>query len=128
MSALSPQTRTCPPASARMSGNSRNASGFPGKPMASCVCTHAAYRKEKRRWPRRRRTRTDACSPARRWFPRRTANADPRDGVAVLLGGKHYVMQKTETERLAAAGVEFVYLFDHDLPDGRNIIMTVPVN
>lgn len=54
--------------------------------------------------------------------------ADPRDGVGVLLGGKHYVMQKTEAERLAAAGVEFAYLFDHDLPDGRNIIMTVPVN
>ena len=54
--------------------------------------------------------------------------ADPRDGVAVLLGGKHYVMQKTEAERLAAVGVAFAYLFDHDLPDGRNIIMTVPVN
>lgn len=54
--------------------------------------------------------------------------ADPRDGVAVLLGGKHYVMQKSEAERLAADGVEFAYLFDHDLPDGRNIIMTVPVN
>ena len=54
--------------------------------------------------------------------------ADPRDGVAVLLCGKHYVMQKAEAERLAAAGVEFAYLFDHDLPDGRNIIMTVPVN
>ena len=54
--------------------------------------------------------------------------ADPRDGVAVLLGGKHYVMQKTEAERLAAAGVEFAYLHDYDLPDGRNIIMTVPVN
>lgn len=54
--------------------------------------------------------------------------ADPRDGVAVTLGGKHYVMQKAEAERLAAAGVEFAYLFDHDLPDGRNIIMTVPVN
>ena len=54
--------------------------------------------------------------------------ADPRDGEAVLLGGKHYVMQKAEAERLAADGVEFAYLFDHDLPDGRNIIMTVPVN
>ena len=54
--------------------------------------------------------------------------ADPRDGVAVLLGGEHYVMHKTEAERLAAAGVEFAYLFDHDLQDGRNIIMTVPVN
>ena len=54
--------------------------------------------------------------------------ADPRDGVAVLLGGKHYVMQKSEAERLAADGVAFAYLFDHDLPDGRNILMTVPVN
>ncbi len=54
--------------------------------------------------------------------------ADPRDGVAVLLDGQHYVMQKSEAERLAAAGIEFAYLFDHDLPDGRNIIVTVPVN
>ena len=54
--------------------------------------------------------------------------ADPRDGVAVLLGSKHYVMQKSEAERLAAAGVAFAYLHDYDLPDGRNIIMIVPVN
>ena len=54
--------------------------------------------------------------------------ADPRDGVAVLLGCKHYVMQKAEAERLETEGVEFAYLFDHDLPDGRNVIVTVPVN
>ena len=53
---------------------------------------------------------------------------DPRDGVAVLLDRKHYVMQKAEAERLEAEGVEFAYLFDPDLPDGRNSIITVPVN
>ncbi len=54
--------------------------------------------------------------------------ADPRDGVAVLLDGKHYVMQKSEAERLAAAGVEFAYLHDHEMPDGTFRIITVPVN
>ncbi len=54
--------------------------------------------------------------------------ADPRDGVAVLLGEKRYVMQETEAERLAAAGVEFAYLIDHEMPDGSNRIVTVPVN
>lgn len=54
--------------------------------------------------------------------------ADPRDGVAVLLGGKHYVMQKAEAERLAAEGVEFAYLFDHEMPDGEFRIITVPIN
>ncbi|GIK15672.1 MAG: hypothetical protein BroJett003_06360 [Planctomycetota bacterium] len=54
--------------------------------------------------------------------------ADPRDGVAVLLGGKHYVMQESEADRLAAAGVEFAYLCDHEMPDGTFRIVTVPVN
>jgi hypothetical protein len=49
-------------------------------------------------------------------------------GKAVLLGGKHYVMDKREAERLAAAGVEFAYLCDHDMPDGTQRIVTVPVN
>lgn len=49
-------------------------------------------------------------------------------GEAVYVGGKYYTMEKAEAERLAAAGVEFAYLFDHDLPDGRNVIITVPVN
>jgi len=49
-------------------------------------------------------------------------------GEAVHVGGKYYVMEKAEAERLAAGGVEFAYLFDHDLPDGRNVIVTVPVN
>lgn len=46
----------------------------------------------------------------------------------IRLGGKAYVTTKAEADRLAAAGVEFAYVFDHDRPDGRNVIMTVPVN
>lgn len=46
----------------------------------------------------------------------------------IQLGGKAYLTTKAEADRLAAAGVEFAYAFDHDLPDGRNVIMTVPVN
>lgn len=49
-------------------------------------------------------------------------------GKTVRLGGRHYVIERDEAERLAAEGVEFAYLFDHDLPDGRNIIVSVPVN
>lgn len=49
-------------------------------------------------------------------------------GKAVLLDGRHYVMEPAEAERLETAGVEFAYLFDYDRPDGRSIIMTVPVN
>ena len=49
-------------------------------------------------------------------------------GEAVLLSGKHYMMERDEAERLAAARVEFAYLFDHELPDGAHRIVTVPVN
>ena len=56
------------------------------------------------------------------------ANADPRFDTALLLDGKPYAMAKREAERLESAGVEFAYLFDHELPDGRSVIMTVPVN
>jgi len=44
-------------------------------------------------------------------------------GDAIRLGGKYYAIFKAETDRLAAAGVEFAYVCDHD---GR--IVTVPVN
>jgi len=53
--------------------------------------------------------------------------ADGR-GVAVLLDGKNFVMDRAEAERLAAAGVEFAYLHDHQMPDGEYRIITVPVN
>ncbi|GMU38250.1 MAG: hypothetical protein KJ057_09720 [Phycisphaerae bacterium] len=46
----------------------------------------------------------------------------------IALDGKYYVVKKAEADRLAEAGLEFAYVFDHDLPDGRNVILTVPVN
>ena len=49
-------------------------------------------------------------------------------GVAVLLDGKTYVMDRAEADRLAAAGVEFAYLHDYEMPDGEHRIVTVPVN
>jgi len=54
-------------------------------------------------------------------------NADGR-GVAILLDGKNLVVDQADADRLAAAGVEFAYLCDHEMPDGTHRIMTVPVN
>ena len=54
-------------------------------------------------------------------------NAGGQD-KAVLLDGKNLVMAQSEADRLAAAGVEFAYLCDHEMPDGTHRIMTVPVN
>ena len=44
------------------------------------------------------------------------------------IGGKYIVTTKAEADRIAAAGIEFAYVFDHDMPDGTSRIMTVPVN
>ena len=49
-------------------------------------------------------------------------------GHAVLLDRQHYVMEQAAADRLAAAGVEFAYLYDHEMPDGQRRIVTVPVN
>lgn len=49
-------------------------------------------------------------------------------GEAVLLDGQHYAMERDEAECLAAAGIEFAYLCDHEMPDGSHRIVTVPVN
>ena len=46
----------------------------------------------------------------------------------ISLGGKYYVTRKAEAERLAAAGVEFAYWLLHDMPDGTERVVTVPVN
>ena len=54
-------------------------------------------------------------------------NASGR-GKAILLGGRHYVMEQPEIDRLAAAGVGFAYLTVHERPDGTELVMTVPVN
>lgn len=47
-------------------------------------------------------------------------------GCAVLLDGRHYVMERTEAERLAAAGVEFAYSHVHEV-HGKERIITVPI-
>jgi len=49
-------------------------------------------------------------------------------GKVIRLDGKNYVVEQGEADRLAAAGVEFAYLHDHQMPDGAYRIVTVPVN
>ena len=49
-------------------------------------------------------------------------------GEAVLIDGKPMVVPQSDCDRLAAAGVSFAYLCDHEMPDGSFRIMTVPVN
>jgi len=49
-------------------------------------------------------------------------------GVAVLVDGRNFVVERHEADRLATAGVEFAYLCDHEMPDGEHRIVTVPVN
>jgi hypothetical protein len=49
-------------------------------------------------------------------------------GRAVTLDGKNFVMEQDEVDRLEIAGVEFAYLFAHEMPDGQHRIITVPVN
>ncbi|MEK6676865.1 MAG: hypothetical protein AABZ47_14570 [Planctomycetota bacterium] len=49
-------------------------------------------------------------------------------GVAILLDGKNYVMDRAEVERIEVAGVEFAYLNDYEMPNGEHRIITVPVN
>jgi hypothetical protein len=52
---------------------------------------------------------------------------DNRRGTAILLDGPK-VVDQDDVDRLDAAGVEFAYLYDHEMPDGSNRIVTVPVN
>ena len=54
-------------------------------------------------------------------------NASGR-GVAILANARHLVVEQKEADRLAAAGAEFAYLVDHEMPDGSDRIMTIPVN
>ena len=49
-------------------------------------------------------------------------------GEAILLDGRNFVMTNNEAVRVAAAGVEFAYLVQHEMPDGEYRIMTMPVN
>ena len=49
-------------------------------------------------------------------------------GEAILLNGKPMVVPQADCDRLEAAGVEFAYLHNHEMPDGSYCIVTVPVN
>ena len=49
-------------------------------------------------------------------------------GSAIRLDRMNYVVERAEADRLGAAGVEFAYLHDHQMPDGEHRIITVPVN
>ena len=49
-------------------------------------------------------------------------------GHAIQVEGQYLVVEKTEADRLAEAGVEFAYLIDHEMPDGTSRLMTIPVN
>ena len=53
--------------------------------------------------------------------------ADGR-GVGLPVDGKNLVVDQAEADRLAAAGVEFAYLCDHEMPNGEHRIVTIPVN
>ena len=50
------------------------------------------------------------------------------DGVAIRLRGRPLVVLQEDADRLNAAGVEFAYLHDHEMPDGTHRVVTVPVN
>jgi hypothetical protein len=82
--------------------------------------------------PKTTKNRIDACEFKAIEFPIageaiQWTNASGR-GVAILLDGKNYVMEQSDADRLAAAGAEFAYLCDHEMPDGSHGIITVPVN
>jgi hypothetical protein len=46
----------------------------------------------------------------------------------ISLDGKYYLTKEAEAQRLEAAGIEFAFVFDHEMPDGTNRLITVPVN
>jgi len=49
-------------------------------------------------------------------------------GKAVRLNGRNCVVEDAEAIRMTAAGAEFAYLCDHEMPDGTHRIVTIPVN
>lgn len=48
-------------------------------------------------------------------------------GEAVLIHGRHMVVDSATLDMLHAAGIEFAQLCDHEMPDGTHCIVTVPV-
>jgi hypothetical protein len=55
-------------------------------------------------------------------------HAEAASGEAVLVHGRHMVVDSATLDMLAATGTEFAYLCDHATPDGAHRIVTVPVN
>jgi hypothetical protein len=53
--------------------------------------------------------------------------ADIAGGRAILLGLGTYVVSEDDATRLGAAGVEFAFLCEFELPDGTPRVMTIPV-
>jgi hypothetical protein len=54
---------------------------------------------------------------------------NPADRRRVIsIGNKLLVLEPAEADRIAAMGIEFAYLFDHEMPDGTHRLITVPVN
>ena len=60
VAALRRMTRTCRRVPQEILAILARLPCFRSEPRDSCGCTHGAYAKEKRRWPRRRRARCDA--------------------------------------------------------------------
>jgi hypothetical protein len=54
--------------------------------------------------------------------------AEAGGGMAINVDRLTLVVATAQAHRLEAAGVAFAYLFEHEMPDGRWRIMTVPVN
>ncbi|MBK9126294.1 MAG: hypothetical protein IPM13_00625 [Phycisphaerales bacterium] len=50
------------------------------------------------------------------------------DACAITIAGRRYATPRAEAERLERAGVEFAYLGEITRDDGKQCIVTVPVN
>jgi hypothetical protein len=46
----------------------------------------------------------------------------------IALNGKYYLTRQAEADRLEAAGVAFVFVFDHECRAGEHRLVSVPVN
>ena len=55
-------------------------------------------------------------------------HASRAGGEAVLIHGRHTVVDSRTLDTLKSARVEFAYLHDQELPDGSHRVVTVPVH
>jgi len=56
------------------------------------------------------------------------SHVNDRGGWAILLRGKHYVVDDVTRHRLTSCGVQFAYICEAPRPDGTWCIVTIPVN